>query len=761
MNQLVKYTVFSTGILFFLFTAPLSAQNQDPSAILAFYEDEAEVEVRSKEDNPVPVSFGMELQTGESVHTGGTVAELQLEPNGTIIKLSQNTVFNVEELQDSGESSNKFGLVRGKMRSVAANVGSGERYQVSTPSAVCGVRGTDFGLISRPGEEEKAFVAQGEVEYRKLATNESIDLTSGMIADALAETFEAVQMSREQLNEILRDVQFQELDPEEVPGFSPEEPEEVTEEEPEEEELEAQEESAPEEETSREAAAPEQPAQTPTETGLSPGLAMFNPGAAAYDSDREGGDGPFADFIGNYLGFEIGTVTMNGRTYSKAVIKPRLELGKLKMSLYLPIIYRNNLFDQNDWYEPRDNNEWSFAGDQDWKNEPADSAADLARDLALKIHYIQWGEQRDPFYFKIGNLDNMSLGHGSIMKNYANDKDFPSIRRLGFNMGVRGESGGFETVVNDFTEPYIFGGRLFFTPLGKLSFGVSAAGDIDPLSAANLGDNAEEPGLADLESMSFIATGVDVELPVLENDLLSIVPYTDAAVFIPEKDGDYYYDILYDSSENFSYKNFRNYGLSAGILGNIAMVDYTLEYRYYNGLFHHSFFGPNYERVRGTYAEEVYSYLDAWDNNEPHRADETTMGIYGDAQATLFNAFAFSAGYMWPWQSVDMDNPADFGDELSISLQILPDVIPVIGLHGKIGYRRANFVPMILHDELSFFDSYAAFSGEVVYPLGPTIDLAAVFSTSMRREDDGSLYFDEYGKPEMVPNITIETRLGF
>ncbi|MFP4491920.1 MAG: FecR domain-containing protein [Spirochaetaceae bacterium] len=794
MKQL-RYTAFFTGLLVFLLSAPLFAQNQNPSAILAFYENEAEIEVRTKEDNPVAVSYGMALQSGESVHTGETVAEIQLEPNGTIIKLSRNTVFNVEELQDSEDTSNKFGLVRGKMRSVAAGVGKGTRYQVSTPSAVCGVRGTDFGLISRPEEEEKAFVNQGAVEYRKLATDESINLTSGMIADALADTFEAVQMSREQLNEMLRDVQFQELDPADVPGHTPEEPpapededeepaeedevseedadaEEDAEEDPdaEEEELAAEEAEGAAEDGETEEPADSQvqertvggePADAPEGTGLSPGLNLVNRRAASYDSgfsDGGEGDGAIAGFLGDYLGFEIGSVTMDGDTYSKAIIKPRLELGRLKMSLYLPIIYQNDLFDPDDWYEPKGNNEWSFGADQDWNNDPWNSLADLARDIALKIHYIQWAEQRDPFYFKLGNLDNMSLGHGSIMKNYANDKDFPSIRRVGFNMGIRGESGGFEAVVNDFTEPYIFGGRVFVTPIGKLSFGASTVTDIDPVSTA---EREEGTDFGDAE-MSFIVSGVDVELPIVESDLLSIVPYADAAVFIPEKNGNFYHDTLYDSSTDFSTDSFRNYGLSAGFLGNIAMVDYTLEYRYYNGLFRHSFFGPNYERARGRYAEEVFAYIDAFDNDESlPGSDKTTMGVFGDAQATLFNAFAFSAGYMWPWQEVDMDEPESFGDELSMSLRVLPDVIPVLGIYGGVGYTRTNFVPMLVSDELTFFDSYASFGGEIVYPLGPTIDLAAVFSTSMRRKEDGSLYYDEYGKPEMVPNITIETRLGF
>src|SRR6056297_3261690 len=199
----------------------LTAQEADPSAILAYYEDGTQIEVLDTAREPVEVYYGMELQPGDTVRTKATIAELQLEPNGSIVKLSDNTVFTVDELQKSEDTSNKFSIAAGKMRAIAASAGIGNRYQVSTPSAVCGVRGTDFGIIALPGEEERAFVAQGEVEFIQKASQSAVTLTRGMTANALADTFEAVRLSQERLQELLQDMQFEQLDPSGVPGHEP------------------------------------------------------------------------------------------------------------------------------------------------------------------------------------------------------------------------------------------------------------------------------------------------------------------------------------------------------------------------------------------------------------------------------------------------------------------------------------------------------------------------------------------------------------
>lgn len=740
--------------------ALLFAQDSAPSATLAYYEDDTQIEVLDTAREPVEVYYGMELQPGDTVRTNATVAELQLDPNGSIIKLSQNTVFTVDELQRNENTSNKFSMAAGKMRAIAARAGLGNRYQVSTPSAVCGVRGTDFGIIAIPGQEESAFVAQGVVEFVQNSSQTALTLTQGMTANALADTFEAVRLSQEQLQELLQNLQFQQLNPGEVPGHqvaAAEQPEEEGEDDTEEEDTESEEEGEeePEEEIGTDA----------PEDAEVPGAEVTAVGGetAAASGEGGGGDSALARALGEILGFEIGTVTMQGRTFSKAVVRPEFEIGKLRLGLYLPIVYNNDLFDYSQWYRPNGNNEWSFGTDYDWSSEPAEAAQDVLIDLALKIHYLEWGEQRDPFYLKLGNLHNMTIGHGTIMKNFANDLDFPAVRRVGLNLGIDGKKGGFEAAVNDVAQPEIFGGRIYFRPIGRFAMGLSSVVDIDPLGQANPAARETGEPLDDVDSMRFFAFGGDLELPIFENDVLSIIPFADVAAMVPQRNGEMQWDVVYNAEGNDFEDSYRNYGLTSGIFGNLLFVDYELEWRYYNGVFRPTFFNTTYERNRGTLTRETERYLENLETGTGTADyEDSVMGIYGSAHTVLFNLVDFKVGYMWPWRSInELEDKSNFNDEFNLSVYLLPKAAKVTKVYGGVEYSRTNFIPAFMGDDLSLFDAYTQVKGEIVYPIAPTMNIAAVISTAVSQDENGNIEYDADGDPKIVPSVTIETRIHF
>jgi hypothetical protein len=182
----------------------------------------------------------------------------------------------------------------------------------------------------------------------------------------------------------------------------------------------------------------------------------------------------------DFLGMEIGTVTWKGlgKGRDPAAVQDQQAQG----GLYLPIIYHNDLFDSGDWYRPDGNDEWSFGTDQSGWDEVA---VDLVNDIFLKIRYIEWGEQRDPFFFKFGNWGDLTMGHGSIMRHYANDLDFPSERKLGLNLGLDGKKGGLEAMISDAAEPQLFGLRPYWKPGGgRFAMGFTALTDLNPEQVA-------------------------------------------------------------------------------------------------------------------------------------------------------------------------------------------------------------------------------------------------------------------------------------
>ena len=406
-----------------------------------------------------------------------------------------------------------------KIRAVAARSSTtSSNYNIYTQSTVCGVRGTDFII----GNDGKLVVGEGSVEYIKMDTGESLMVNTGMAADAFAAAFEVVVMTAEQLASAFQAFEFVQLDPFAVEGHTPPPAEPATAE-----EEEPADEPAAEEDTGDDGGTVIE--QVPDTTATEGTDAPSGSESSSLLPEQESPLDKLLAPVREFLGMEIGSITIDDKTYSKVLLQPEFAIGDLQMALYLPIIYNNDMFDPNDWYHPAGNDEWSFGTDQG--GDVADIATDILSDLFLKIKYVKWGEQRDPFYFKFGNVDDMTLGHGILMENYANDSDFPVVRKVGFNMGITGEKSTTEFVSDDLSNIQLIGGRVAFGK--KFKFGISSIVDINADINAAVDGEVLSYGTTTLAESQFINFGVDLDLSILESDFLSIVLFADAGDHAP------------------------------------------------------------------------------------------------------------------------------------------------------------------------------------------------------------------------------------
>jgi hypothetical protein len=654
-----------TILLLFGFTLALSAQ---PAVILEYFENySGDLRIMADGTELFPEDLeGEELPPGSTLVTeSGDYAELRLEPTGTIIRISENTNFTVQGLQGrDGGKENVFAIAHGKFRAVVAK-GRGDRYRFQGPTAVCGVRGTDMGMLVERGVREVAFVLDGAVDYTN-AAGQQIALQAGQLADAMAAAFQALALTPAMISQYGQDLEFVELSKEDVSGYAP---------------------------------VPEAEAEEPTPEERAKAK-------AAQDSAL--------GKIMQILGIEIGAVTIGDATYAKVIAQPRFSLGKFKFALYLPVIYQSNMLDPEDWYRPEGNYEWSFGADQDrWDR----IARDFITDLFLKFRYIQYGEMRDPFYFKLGNLNDITLGHGTIMRDYANDSDFPAIRRVGVNVGGQIKSGnaGYELMVNDAADPEIFGARFYVKPMASLlplAVGVTGITDIGPDVDGLVGDPI------------LINGGLDLDLPLIEKDMLAIIAFADVALMLPYYREPYLavqeglvWDAVWDGQE------LRNWGFATGLFGNILPIDYRLEFRYEKGTYKNAFYNNLYDRLRSGYAAELGTYL-----NDPDNPDYNTqtMGIYGEAGFTIEKIFYLGAGYLWPWYVNDTGTgyPDDY---IHLEAGIVRGLLP---LYASIAYDRTRFVPDIRDGSFEWFNENTVLSGELVYPVAPMLELAAVVASN-------------------------------
>lgn len=98
-----------------------------------------------------PAARGTELDTGDVVRTNDGRVQMRMT-DGAFISLQPNTEFGIKDYKFEGKTDGSenalYSLVKGAMRTVTGLIGriNRNKYQVSTPTATIGIRGTG-GLI--------------------------------------------------------------------------------------------------------------------------------------------------------------------------------------------------------------------------------------------------------------------------------------------------------------------------------------------------------------------------------------------------------------------------------------------------------------------------------------------------------------------------------------------------------------------------------------------------------------------------------------
>ena len=94
-----------------------------------------------------PLARGTELDNGDVVRTNNGRAQIRFT-DGSYVSLQPNTEFGIREYRyenkADGSERGFFGLLKGAMRTVTGAIGriNRDRYQIATPTATVGIRGT-------------------------------------------------------------------------------------------------------------------------------------------------------------------------------------------------------------------------------------------------------------------------------------------------------------------------------------------------------------------------------------------------------------------------------------------------------------------------------------------------------------------------------------------------------------------------------------------------------------------------------------------
>ena len=245
--------------------------------------------------------------------------------------------------------------------------------------------------------------------------------------------------------------------------------------------------------------------------------------APAQPAAQGSGGSPFSFSGGVTLGsdsFPTGSGAAN-ETWTRIGFQPDLGFGKVGVGLNLSVhfmLYRTQ--DEPVSIYPGD---WIPNYDNDGK-----SLLDLYLPLLMYVRYGQKGT--DPFFVKLGSIDDLSLGDGFIMSDYSNMLFMPQTRIFGMDLGLDGAAFGFpylgfEALTGNLARFDVVGGRLFVRPLAwtqlpilkNLQVGATLVADTDP-------------GLYDATSYSgsVEAYGGDILVPIFGGPF-SLSAFTDLA----------------------------------------------------------------------------------------------------------------------------------------------------------------------------------------------------------------------------------------
>jgi len=161
--------VILTAAIFLFITTTIQAQ-QTVGRIIQVVND-VDVSSLTTGRKEVP-SIGFQVHTDHKIRTGKRSFVEILLHNGTRVQLKDISVLNISTLRTEADGQpTRMRLLTGKVRvSLKKVFGKGHSLILKTPTAIAGVRGTDFGVIASL-LETKVIVFEGSLDIASTSQN--------------------------------------------------------------------------------------------------------------------------------------------------------------------------------------------------------------------------------------------------------------------------------------------------------------------------------------------------------------------------------------------------------------------------------------------------------------------------------------------------------------------------------------------------------------------------------------------------------------
>ncbi|GEM_PF-4900404 len=662
------------AILIFL-PALVFSQNAPFKVTLVIGDAEYFVETQT-EDGWKTVEYEMMIPPDTRIRTGEN-SRVELIRGSDRFRISQKSVLKVKDL-GSPTTPTVVQLIAGKVLSLIDNTEGPKLFNLMTPSAVLGVRGTSF-LSVADSKVTSLYVFSGVVEASS---------PDGKFEPVQATPAKMLTVSSSGKVSALKKIPFQvyqewgmEVPPTETLQPQKQEPEKTVEPEP----------------------LKEEPLVLPkaVEPVVLPEPAVVSNGVPSAPTNTvpvekpslqprpEKPKPPKEPIKPSFkMDANIGPANINSKSYYQVILMPEFGIGKFGIGLYLPayLDLTKMPFPATEWGNPYD---WDFRGVQDGFN-----------DFFNKILFIGYDKKGAPLYIKIGNIPDMTLGYGFLMNLFSNMLEFPVKKRIGIQFDVNTKFGGFETMCDDVFLFQVYGGRAYINPLfwssskllQKVNSGFTYIVDSKPF----LQDKNPEIHL----------WSVDAGLAISDSSVFSLSLY-----------GNYGSANLVKGTTNLPYKGGATV---AGFKGKFLIIPYKFEYRYLQNGFFPEYFDNGYINNRQT----KYTTL------APGFYDSAFYQSYNGLLFEMGTAFGKLGAFMIQFQA-NLDKEND--NRLRLDLDIEKGLIPKV--YGSFAFDKLNVVSF---KDLyyNFLDYRTTLTFEGVYQADPKIDIAFIWKRTFLWKDN-------------------------
>ena len=389
-------------------------------------------------------------------------------------------------------------------------------------------------------------------------------------------------------------------------------------------------------------------------------------------------------------------------------IKPRfsLNLGAVGVGVELPLNVRL-------WPRPETNEDYyGVLRHEDW---------DEDLEWLKIVRYVRLGHKGSKLYVRYGELAG-DIGHGTIVGRYVNNVDLNTFR-AGAQFDVNTKWGGFETLISDvddlgrdtsdsklvalrmYSKPYAWatkGGH--HSLLNRLRVGISWAADVNaPMTLGESGAEDTDPTVGSTQKA--VVYGVDTDIQVFENPLVTITPYVD-----------------YNRTDR------GGWGLHAGVqaiaklpIGLDLKVPMRFEYRRFSQNYLPVYYGTFYEIERFAFTRDGTPKW-AWLNQQP--SDEGINGLYGEAAFDFLKLVQLGAIY-----EAYLGHTSNFN--------VFANVPALKILQFKAYYARINIEGL---EDLLVFDDRSSAVAQARYELFKSVYLVARASRRWTFDGESNTY---------------------